>query len=133
MLRLAKRAIATPASSTACWKSGERLLGALLIGNNVGDDRFVVARDRLSARLVRRVGVVYASVAMTVLSSWSCEMLPKTAAINAPDRYALAVARPIALGGAHARARADGADWLVRQLLRRSACRSAKASRCCPA
>ena len=36
---------------------------------------------------------IYASIAMTVLVILFCEMLPKTAAINTPDRYALAVAR----------------------------------------
>ncbi len=40
-------------------------------------------------------GVVYATVAMTVLVVVFSEILPKTAAFNAPDRIALAVARPL--------------------------------------
>src|SRR5674476_991687 len=40
-------------------------------------------------------GVVYATVVMTVVVVVFSEVLPKTAAFNAPDRIALAVARPM--------------------------------------
>ena len=40
-------------------------------------------------------GVVYATVVMTIVVVVFSEILPKTAAFNAPDRTALAVARPI--------------------------------------
>ncbi|HEX3859530.1 MAG TPA: HlyC/CorC family transporter, partial [Pseudolabrys sp.] len=42
-------------------------------------------------------GVLYATVAMTVLVVVFSEVLPKTAAFNAPDRLALMVARPMRL------------------------------------
>jgi Mg2+/Co2+ transporter CorB len=73
----------------------EQLIGALLIGNNVA----TIAASSLATGLLLAwfgdVGVVYATLAMTVLIVVFCEMLPKTAAINDPDRVALAVARPI--------------------------------------
>src|SRR5207237_10277384 len=48
------------------------------------------------------VGVIYATVVMTILIVVFAEVLPKTAAFNAPNRIALAVARPV--------------DWTVRLL-----------------
>ena len=39
--------------------------------------------------------MIYSTVVMTVVIVVFCEMLPKTAAINDPDRVALVVARPI--------------------------------------
>jgi Mg2+/Co2+ transporter CorB len=42
------------------------------------------------------VGVLYATVIMTLLIVVFTEVLPKTVAINAPDRVAIFVARPIA-------------------------------------
>src|SRR5262249_34928111 len=41
------------------------------------------------------VGVIYATVTMTVLVVVFAEVLPKTIAINAPDRVSLFVAAPI--------------------------------------
>src|SRR5205085_11803220 len=48
------------------------------------------------------VGVVYAAIGMTVVIVVFAEVLPKTAALRAPDHIALAVARPV--------------DWTVRAL-----------------
>jgi Mg2+/Co2+ transporter CorB len=73
----------------------ERLLGALLFGNNaVNIAASVVATDVLLT-LFGHAGLIYATVAMTVIVVVFSEILPKTAAFNAPDRIALAVARPI--------------------------------------
>src|SRR5476649_2717314 len=55
-------------------------------------------RERLLGVLLAwfgHAGVVYATVVMTILVVVFSEILPKTAAFNAPDRIALAVARPI--------------------------------------
>ena len=41
-------------------------------------------------------GVIYAAFAMTLVIFILAEVLPKTAAFNAPDRMALAVASPVA-------------------------------------
>jgi Mg2+/Co2+ transporter CorB len=73
----------------------ERMLGALLLGNNVAN----IAASSLATGVLLlwfgQVGVIYATVVMTALVVVFSEVLPKTAAINAPDRVALAVAKPM--------------------------------------
>jgi Mg2+/Co2+ transporter CorB len=75
----------------------ERLLGALLLGNNAVN----IAASSLATGVLLawfgNAGVIYATVAMTVLVVVFSEILPKTAAFNAPDRFALLVARPMQL------------------------------------
>ena len=74
----------------------ERMLGAILFGNNAVN----IAASSLAAGLLivwfGEVGVVYATIIMTVIVVVFTEVLPKTAAINAPDRFALLAARPMA-------------------------------------
>ena len=73
----------------------ERLLGALLFGNNAVN----IAASALATGVLLTwfgdVGVVYATVIMTIVVVVFAEILPKTAAFNMPDRIALAVARPM--------------------------------------
>jgi len=64
------------------------------------------------------VGVVYATVVMTIMVVVFAEVLPKTAAFNAPDRIALAVARPIAWTVRVLGPFLVGIEVLVRWLLR---------------
>ena len=73
----------------------ERLLGALLFGNNAVNIAASVLATHFLLSLFGDVGVVYATVVMTILVVVFSEILPKTAAFNAPDRIALAVARPM--------------------------------------
>ena len=73
----------------------ERLLGALLFGNNAVNIAASVLATHFLLTLFGDVGVVYATVVMTILVVVFSEILPKTAAFNAPDRIALAVARPM--------------------------------------
>ena len=42
-----------------------------------------------------KAGIVYATIVMTTVIVIFSEVLPKTAAFNAPDRIALLVARPM--------------------------------------
>jgi Mg2+/Co2+ transporter CorB len=73
----------------------ERMLGALLLGNNAVN----IAASSLTTGILLawfgNVGVIYATIVMTLMVVVFSEVLPKTAAINAPDRIALAVARPM--------------------------------------
>jgi Mg2+/Co2+ transporter CorB len=73
----------------------ERLLGALLLGNNAVN----IAASSLATGVLLawfgNAGVVYATIVMTVLVVVFSEVLPKTAAFNAPDRVALVVAKPM--------------------------------------
>src|SRR5207302_8137195 len=78
----------------------ERMIGALLFGNNAVN----IAASALATGVLLAwfgdVGIIYATVVMTFVVVIFAEVLPKTAAFNAPDRIALIVARPI--------------DWTVR-------------------
>jgi Mg2+/Co2+ transporter CorB len=80
----------------------DRMIGALLFGNNAVN----IAASSLATGILLAwfgdVGVIYATVVMTILIVVFAEVLPKTAAFNAPNRIALAVARPV--------------DWTVRLL-----------------
>jgi magnesium and cobalt exporter, CNNM family len=76
-------------------KSRERLLGALLFGNNAVNIAASALATGVLLAWFGNAGVVYATVVMTVTVVVFSEILPKTAAFNAPDRIALAVARPI--------------------------------------
>jgi len=75
----------------------ERLIGALLLGNNAVNIAASSLATGVFLAWFGTAGVVYATVAMTVLVVVFAEVLPKTAAFNAPDRIALAVARPMQL------------------------------------
>jgi Mg2+/Co2+ transporter CorB len=73
----------------------ERMIGAILTGNNVVNIAASAVTTSLLLYWFGDVGVLYATVVMTVLTVVFTEVLPKTLAINAPDRVALLVARPI--------------------------------------
>src|SRR6202162_2829017 len=74
----------------------ERLIGAVLLGNNLAN----IAASSLATGILfywfGDVGIAYATVVMTVIIVVFSEVLPKTIAINHPDRVSLLVARPIA-------------------------------------
>jgi len=133
MLRLAKGGNPNASIVTGLLEHRERLLGAVLIGNNLA----TIVSSALATDLLHEwfgeIGVVYASVAMTVLVILFCEMLPKTAAINSPDRYALQVApamrRVVQVLGLVL----TGADWLVRRMLAMAGVKSGQGEPLLPA
>jgi Mg2+/Co2+ transporter CorB len=73
----------------------ERLLGALLFGNNAVNIAASALATGVLLAWFGKAGVVYATVVMTAIVVVFSEILPKTAAFNSPDRFALSVARPI--------------------------------------
>src|SRR5665213_2145853 len=73
----------------------ERLLGALLFGNNAVNIAASALATGVLLAWFGHAGIVYATVVMTVLVVVFSEILPKTAAFNAPDRLALLVAGPM--------------------------------------
>ncbi len=95
MLRLEKNGNRRAAIVNRLLNSRERMIGALLFGNNATN----IAASALATGVLLSwfgdVGVIYATVIMTVIVLVFSEILPKTAAINAPDRIALLVARPM--------------------------------------
>ncbi|HEX2255643.1 MAG TPA: HlyC/CorC family transporter [Afifellaceae bacterium] len=70
----------------------ERLIGTLLLGNNLVNILASALATAAFIDLVGDAGVVYATLVMTVLVLVFAEVLPKTWAITVPDRFALAVA-----------------------------------------
>src|SRR6476661_7444315 len=95
MLRLAQDGNRQAGIVNRLLAARERLIGALLLGNNAVN--ILASSLATSVFLVwfGDVGVIYATVAMTILVVVFAEVLPKTIAINDPDRVALVVARPI--------------------------------------
>ncbi len=78
----------------------ERLIGTVLLGNNLLN---ILASALATGTLIAafgEAGVAYATAVMTVLVLVFAEVLPKTIALNSPDRLALALApviRPVVL------------------------------------
>ncbi len=72
--------------------SKERLIGALLLGNNLVNILASALATALFIRFFGQAGVVYATLVMTALVLIFAEVLPKTWAITMPERFALAVA-----------------------------------------
>jgi Mg2+/Co2+ transporter CorB len=73
----------------------ERLLGALLFGNNAVNIAASALATDVLLTWFGHAGVIYATAVMTIIVVVFAEILPKTAAFNAPDRIALLVARPM--------------------------------------
>ena len=117
MLRLAKAGNPDAIIVTRLLENRERLIGALLIGNNVATIVSSALATELLLYWFGDVGVIYATIAMTLLIIVFCELLPKTAAIISPDRHALVVARPIARVVAVLGPTLAAAEWLVRRML----------------
>jgi len=95
MLRLEKQGNHQAALVNRLMAMRERLIGALLLGNNAVN----IAASSLATSVLLvwlgDVGVIYATLAMTLLVVVFAEVLPKTIAINAPDRMSLIVAQPM--------------------------------------
>jgi len=95
MARLEKHGNKRAAIVNRLLANRERLIGALLLGNNAVN----IAASALATGILLvwfgSAGVLYATIVMTAIIVVFSEVLPKTAAFNAPDRIALLVARPM--------------------------------------
>ncbi len=69
----------------------ERLIGALLLGNNLVNILASALATNVLLSLFGDAGVVYATLVMTALVLIFSEVLPKTWAISNPDGFAIAV------------------------------------------
>ena len=97
MLTLEKAGDARAGIVTRLLESRERFLGAMLIGYNIvaiGASSFTTS---VLIDIFGQGGVIYATVAMSILVIIFAEVLPKTIAINAPDRMSLLISRPVAV------------------------------------
>src|SRR4051812_21811411 len=97
MLRLSKQGNRDADVVSQLLDMRERLIGALLLGNNIANIGSSAIATAIFTAWFGDVGVLYATGLMTALVVIFAEVLPKTIAINAPDRMALAVARPMRL------------------------------------
>ncbi len=70
----------------------ERLIGALLLGNNLANITASAVATAALIKIFGDSGAVIASAAMTVLILIFAEVMPKTYAITYPEKVALAVA-----------------------------------------
>jgi Mg2+/Co2+ transporter CorB len=70
----------------------ERLIGALLLGNNFANIMASTLATGVLIQLVGEAGVAIATVVMTVMVLIFAEVLPKTYAIAAPERMSMGVA-----------------------------------------
>ncbi|MCB2115485.1 MAG: HlyC/CorC family transporter [Rhodobacteraceae bacterium] len=78
-------------------EDGERLIGAILLGNNVANILSASLATALFSRMFGANGVAIATLVMTVLVLVFAEVLPKTYAITAPETAAARVARLVRL------------------------------------
>src|SRR6201988_1397234 len=97
MLRLSKQGNQDASIVSRLSARRDRLIGALLLGNNIAHIGASPLATGILTGWFGEVGVLYATAVMTVLVVIFAEVLPKTIAINAPDRVSLAVARPMRL------------------------------------
>jgi Mg2+/Co2+ transporter CorB len=97
MLRLSKQGNSDADVVSSLIEMRQRLIGALLLGNNIANIGASALATGIFTSWFGEVGVLYATALMTILVVIFAEVLPKTIAINAPDRVSLAVARPMRL------------------------------------
>jgi len=97
MLRLSKQGNTDAGIVSRLIGMRERMIGALLLGNNIANIGASALATGVFTAWFGDVGVLYATAVMTVMVVVFAEVLPKTIAINAPDRVSLLVARPMRL------------------------------------
>src|SRR5207237_5087960 len=97
MLRLSKQGNREAGVVSSLFAMRDRMIGALLLGNNIANIGASALATGVFTAWFGDVGVLYATAVMTVLVVIFAEVLPKTIAINAPDRIALVVAWPMRL------------------------------------
>jgi Mg2+/Co2+ transporter CorB len=81
----------------------ERLIGAMLVGNNVVNIGVSAFTTSLMVGFFGAGGVIYATGIMSVLIIVFAEVMPKTVAIVRPEQVSLAIARPVSWVVASAR------------------------------
>src|SRR5258708_39028245 len=95
MLRLEKKGNRSAGIVNRLFEARERLIGALLLGNNAVNILASSLATSVFLLWFGDVGVIYATLAMTVLVVVFAEVLPKTVAVHDPDRIGLLAARPM--------------------------------------
>ena len=97
MTRLEKQGNRRAAIVNRLLSQRERLIGGLMLGNNLVNIAASALTTGVLLAWFGTAGVAYATLIMTVVVVVFSEILPKTAAFNAPDRTALMVAKPMSI------------------------------------
>lgn len=118
MLQLQKNGNVRAGIVTRLLEKRERMIGALLVGNNLANIGASALATGVFTAWFGEVGVLYATGVMSVLVIIFAEVLPKTVAINAPDRVSLLVARPMRLLTAILSPLLTVIEFVVRLLMR---------------
>ena len=95
----------------------DRLIGALLIGNNLVNILASALATSLLLDLFGQSGVAYATIAMTVAIVIFSEILPKSWALARPEPFALFVAPFVRLVVVVFGGLSSAANWIVRKSL----------------
>lgn len=95
----------------------DRLIGALLIGNNLVNILASALATSMFLSLFGEAGVAYATLIMTVLLVVFAEVLPKSWAISNPERFALTVSPIVNAFVAVFGPLSSAVNWLVRKVL----------------
>ncbi len=95
----------------------DRLIGALLIGNNLVNILASALATSMFLGLFGEAGVVYATLAMTVMLVIFAEVLPKSWAISSTDRFAMTVAPPVRAFVSVVGPLSTLVNWIVRHIL----------------
>ncbi|MCH9766070.1 MAG: HlyC/CorC family transporter [Alphaproteobacteria bacterium] len=95
-----------------------RIIGAVLLGNNLVNILASALTTSLLISLFGDVGVLYATIGVTVLVVIFAEVLPKTYALAFSDRFALAIAPAMQALIVLMRPFTAGIEFIVRQIFR---------------
>ena len=95
----------------------DRLIGALLIGNNLVNILASSLATTVLLGIFGQAGVVYATIAMTIIVVIFGEVLPKSVAIARPDSFSLAIARPVSAVVTILGPLTRVVNWIVRRIL----------------
>ncbi|TYC53628.1 HlyC/CorC family transporter [Rhodobacterales bacterium] len=126
-LTAASRARIHQLEKTGDWRAGlaarlissrERLIGALLLGNNLVNILASALATSVFLTLFGDAGVALATLVMTALVLIFAEVLPKTWAISNPEKFALAVSPIVRFAVAIFGPVVWAVEWIVRMILR---------------
>ena len=96
----------------------EAMIGSLLIGTAIVNTAAAALTTSVLVDVFGNVGVIYATGGISVMTIIFVEVLPKTLALNYPERFALAVGFPVRLIVWLLRPFTTAVNWLVRGTLR---------------
>ncbi|CAM5776978.1 membrane protein [Labrys miyagiensis] len=95
----------------------EAMIGSLLVGTSIVNTAAAALTTGILLDIFGDVGIFYATIVISVLTIIFVEILPKTIAINFPERFSLAVAWPVRFVVMVFSPITSALGWLVRGIL----------------